>query len=361
MATQWLDNFSAYGIDGQARMLNGSYAEIGGCFIVVDPDPTPGTDEPVLLVSSPANGIGVTRKVLTSSQATVGIAHRMWLNIIPIDTGDRPHCASFRDINNVVHLYVTVNPSGYLEVYRNDSGGVVLIAQSAGPVIVANAWQHVETKVLIHASAGSVECRIEDVAVINVSGIRTSSNIVGALVECSSVALANPSSGGTDDVSSYYKDLIVWDGSGAFNNNFFGPCFVHDCVPDADESFNWVASSGVTGWNLIDGAPPADDVDYVEAVSPPPPASVFNLSDLPPDAVIAKAVMTMVRAKKTDGGDGKLQVGLKSGASTGLGADRPITTAYTYWSDVFDTDPNGGIGWTVAAVNALDLQLNRTL
>jgi hypothetical protein len=71
--------------------------------------------------------------------------------------------------------------------------------------------------------------------------------------------------------------------------------------------------------------------------------------------------MPIHRSRKTDGGTGNIQLGVISGAATGLGVDRPITTAYTYWWDVFDSDPNIAAAWTKAAVNAMNLQLNRTL
>jgi hypothetical protein len=71
--------------------------------------------------------------------------------------------------------------------------------------------------------------------------------------------------------------------------------------------------------------------------------------------------MPIHRSRKTDAGDGNIQVGAISGASTGLGADRPITTAYTYWWDIFDTDPATAAAWSRTSVNAMNLQLNRTL
>jgi hypothetical protein len=69
--------------------------------------------------------------------------------------------------------------------------------------------------------------------------------------------------------------------------------------------------------------------------------------------------MPIQRSRKSDGGDGGLQVGLISGANTGLGANRQISSAYTYWWDIFDNDPGGG-AWSRPLVNALVLQLNRT-
>jgi hypothetical protein len=92
-----------------------------------------------------------------------------------------------------------------------------------------------------------------------------------------------------------------------------------------------------------------------------PAAYKCSLQDLPATVTSVRGVMPIHRSRKTDGGDGNLQQALISGASTGLGSNRPITTAYTYWWDIYDADPNGAIAWTRLAVNALNLQLNRTL
>jgi hypothetical protein len=88
------------------------------------------------------------------------------------------------------------------------------------------------------------------------------------------------------------------------------------------------------------------------------------MTSLTGDITSIKCVMTMVRAAKTDGGDGSLQNGLIShpsaGPVTGLGQDRPITTAQTYWRDVFELDPKTAAPWLPSSVNQAHLQINRT-
>lgn len=358
MATQWMDNFTIYGTDGGrvARMLNGVYAQAVSCDLIADPDPSAGGS----YVLSVGNGsFGVCRKVLTAAQTTVGVAQRYWLASLPASAGIKPTFVQFADVNNVSHLYASVNPSGVIEVYRTDSGGDVLVATSGTPVIIANAWRHIETKVFFDAAAGSVQIKLEGVTVINQAGIRTTTNSGGAIATCQNVLLRNCFN--LPAVNTYYKDFIVWDGSGAVNNDFFGSCQVYRLDPNADISLNWTPSSGTTGFNLINELSPDDDVNYISAPTPAPAAYVCSLTDLPASVTSVKAVMPIHRSRKTDGGDGQIQTGLKSAAATGLGADRTITTAYTYWFDMFERDPNGNIAWTRVSVNAMNLQLNRTV
>jgi hypothetical protein len=136
---------------------------------------------------------------------------------------------------------------------------------------------------------------------------------------------------------------------------------VIDLVPNGDVSFNWTPSSGTTGYNLIDNIPPQDEVEYIAAPFPAPAASLFEITNLPPIATSVKAMIVVNRVRKIDGGDGSVQAGLKSGGTTGLGLNRPITTAYTYYEDVFETDPATGNAWTILAANAAQLYFNRTV
>lgn len=359
MAEQWKDDFTSYGTDGGrvARMLDGPYAELAWVDLIADPDPSAGGQ---YCLQVQTNSSSIFRKALASAQTTVGIAARYWFTSLPSDTSQVPCIAEFSDINNILHIWVRVNPSGYLEVLRRDNGPVdTLIGQTAAPVVIANAWRHYETKCVIDAVNGSVVIRQEGVTVLNLTGVRTANNQPGVAASISNVRFQNGrlvSAGPNMNV----KDFIVWDGSGATNNNFYGSCKVYKIVPDADVSLGWTPSSGVTGWNLINETTPSDDTGYIEAPFPLPAASTFTLTDLPANTTSVKSVTVFHRSRKTDGGDCQVQDSLISGANTGNGADRTISTAYTYWWDTFDLDPGGG-NWSKNLVNALKLKLNRTV
>lgn len=361
MAIQWMDDFSSYGTDvnKNVRLLDGPYAAAVRFDLQADPDLN-GIGAQVLRGFGGGLG-GDFRKVLNTPQTTVGMASRVWLASLPSIplAGICPHV--FKDTNNNVHITIMINPSGYIEAYRNAySDGVnrVLLGTSASPAIGANGWRHIETKVLLDNAAGTVEVRVEGVTVLNLSGIRTTSNIGGAGTTCGMACMMSPQDSGQP--AFYSKDLIVWDGSGTANTNFLGSCTVYKIIPQSDASLNWATSAGSTGYNLINETTPDDDATYIQAGSPAPAAAQFNMTDLPTNVTSVKGVMTMHRSKKTDGGDGNITASVISGANTGVGANRPITTAYTYNWDVFDKDPSGS-AWSKTLVNALLLKLDRTL
>lgn len=357
---QWMDDFTSYGTDSSrvSRLVNGAYADNNACDLIADPDSSAG-GQYVLSVGS--NSSSVLRKVLSSPQTTVGVAARYWLSVLPSATSMRPWFAQLSDSGNIVHCFVTVNPSGYLEAYRRDTAGDTLLGQSSSPVIIANGWRHIETKFVLSDTSGSIQVKIEGTTVLNLTSIDTLTNSTGAATTASNVCIRNMRTGGTVGPSMYVKDFIIWDDSGSVNNTWMGACQVYKIVPDGDDSLGWSPSTGTTGWDLVNETTPTDDTGYISAASSATSPSTFTMTDLPANVTVVKGVMTIHRSRKVDGGDGQLQASVISSASSGDGEDRTITTAYTYWHDVHDLDPNGNINWTKAAVDALKMKLNRTV
>lgn len=365
MSLEWMDNFSVYGtgVQGSAaisRMLDGAYAEVGDAgagagstSLVTDPD-TLATGTVVRLGSGGTvfNGI---RKVLASTQTTAGSGFRFWMARVPVDVNTRPILLQTRDVSNNPLTTVLVTPTGAIEVYRGSHLGVVLGA-TTGPVLVTNAWQHVEMKILHSATVGTVEIRVEGVVVLNLTGQNTSSGGLG----CAQVA-TNVLGGNSALDNCYIKDYVVWNGGGTANNNFLGSVIIVALQPDSDEALNWTPVGAANGWSILDNSPPVD-TSYIEAGTGPIPAAyAATLTNLPSDVTTVRGVMTLVRARKTDGGDGNLQISALSGASVTTGANRPITSAFTYWPDVFEQDPATAAAWTPAGVNAMRMRVNRTV
>lgn len=356
MAITHMDNFSIYG-STESLLLNGVYAENSSCTLEDDPDSV--SSGKVLLVPEQYGGGGDyarLRFVLPANVTTSGQACRMWLAELPADSGIVPCPISFKNASNTFMFNLCVTTTGRLEVRSAGFAGSVLGA-TTNPVVSANGWYHIEMKVVIDTSAGSIEVRVEGQTVINLTSINTGSTPV------SQVEICNDPTALSVGVSMYVKDFVVWDNTTAYNNNFLGSVIVYNLTPDADISLNWTPSTGSVGYSILDNIPPVD-ADYIYAPDPAPSPYVCTLTDLPVDVTSVKAIMTFVRAAKSDGGDGSLQVGVISDAggtpTTGLGTDRPITVAQAYWRDVFQTDPDTSAAWLPSAVNAVRLQIDRT-
>lgn len=103
------------------------------------------------------------------------------------------------------------------------------------------------------------------------------------------------------------------------------------------------------------------DLSYLSADDTPPAPMQFALQDLPPDVTSVRAILPVVRARKIDGGDGNIQTSLISNGDFANGADRPITTAFTYYFDVDELSPDTGNPWTPVEFDAATSQISRTL
>jgi hypothetical protein len=230
-----------------------------------------------------------------------------------------------------------------------------LLGQS-GPALTANGYNPIDVKVVRHATNGTIEVRVNGIVKLNLGTLALGANDIG-MVAIGTATIAT----GSPDPGNRFKDFVLWDGTGSVGNDFQGSVAVRDLYPDADIALNWTPSSGSTGWNLIDETTP-NDAGYIEAGDPPPDPAKFSLTNLPDDVTSVRALLPIVRAVKTDGGDCNLQVGLTpDDTNWDDGADRPMTTAFTYWWDVSALSPATAAAWTPVEVNAAYVRVDRTL
>lgn len=340
-----MDNFSIYGTT-VGFMDDGIYAQANGSLSLVnDPDGISGGR--VARCTSSAASRGIFRFALPTTKTAVGVALRIWCSPLPTGTQDYPTIASFRNGSNNDLATVQIDSTGRLIFYD----GVNTITSDA-PAITANAWWHLEV-LYDRAGVGSIEVRAEGITVLQDTDLGYSS-----ATPIYQVATIGGLSNFTGSLT-YYKDYVIWDTTGSHNNTFLGSVLVTDLVPVSDVALNWTPSTGSNGYSILDNIPPVDTT-YIEAPTPAPSPYVCELSNLPDDVTSVRGLMTVVRATKTDGGDGSLQNSIISNGDTGNGANRPITVAMTYWRDIFETDPDTGSAWLPAAVDAAQLQINRT-
>lgn len=356
------DNFSRYG-NVSALLTQGVYAEIADSFAGLLPDPDGVSPGRVLGWNKSAGGLDTCWRYALPNGAVskCGTACRVWSDGLPEGPGIAQRFITFKTITNDPLASLNIQPNGALRMLIYPTAGGTVEYVTPAPVVTAKGWYHVEAS-YSHggANVASFEVRVEGAAVLAFANVAATKN--SDVGQVSGEMSFGPSAGG---VSFYQKDLVIWDGNGALNNDFLGSVLVASIVPNADVSLNWSPSTGATGYPILANVPPNDgqyiSASYTAGATPTiPPAYIGQLSDLPVEATTVKAVLAFARAGKVDGGDGSLQIGVVSGASTGLGANRPITVAQTYWRDVFETDPATGAAWLPGAVNAAKIQINRT-
>lgn len=476
MALQWADFPSGqkglYGVD-EDYMLNGVYAQASQVALEVDPDPTQtGT---VIKVQG-GTGYGALRYVLSSAQGTVGVAQRVWKAALPSVSTQHGTYASFRNASNEIIVRIVDSTTGQLRILDKDD---VELGVTATPVLVTNAWNHVEVKI-VRGSPGGESCEIRVNGSVKFTSSTLSFSYNGQNVAQVSIGASNAGPG------DWRKDYIIWDGSGSDFNDFQGTVSVRDLTPSADVGLGgWLPNVGSTGWDLLEDTKPSNtltlsgtiaDADVVrisgtyyrftvgsvDAGSPlgtssnpwlvdvgatsadslvnlykavgatgvagtdystgltahttvtplgltgtqltviptdgtttsmtfsetssglswassnslaygPTDASLISaatgvsaaevsLTDLPADTTTVRGLIAVTRAFNSDGGDGNLQVSLSpNGTNYTLGANRPLTTAPTFYKDVSTVSPATSTAWTPTEVNSIRIKFNRTV
>lgn len=346
--------------------LNGVWAAMEGAFassfisLTTDPDPLIGSNGVVVRFNQ-SSSTGTWSQViyrLTYPEVvdTAGMSFRMWISEYPeADSFAGNPLWKFRTISNADVVTVRVGASGQLLIYNNAG---TLIHTSDPAVVIANAYNHVETKVVRHASAGTIEIRVNGIPKVTLDTLALgATDIANACL-----GQLNRDDGYGGSINAYFKDVVFWDGTGGYIDDFQGSVAVWDLIPDADIDLQWTPSTGSTGFDLVDeGTSGPTDTDYISADDTFPAPTIFNLSDLPPDVTSVRAVMPIGRMLKTDGGDCTVQISVSpDGIAYDDGEDRPITVAATYWWDKSYVSPDTGVAWTPDEVNDMVYKINRT-
>lgn len=359
MSITWMDNFKLYGTDS-ARLLDGTpWISLGGSTILED-DPDPNASGKVLRIRSvngTANYAAIPRMALATPATKVGIAFRAWLEELPEGAGSS-ESIHVKSTGNAMIYHWEIRPNGSIQLYRGTTfSGRTLVADSVAPVILAGAWNHLE--MWIDTVTGEYWFYKEgfEIAALTDTDGSPPSTVIGIV----GFAHGQPGSG-TTQPDFDIKDLILADDNGTQNNTpgDIGPVALYTIPMVQDVSGAWVPSSGVDMYAMVDDTSPAD-VDSISADDTLPAAAVMEMDDLPDDIVSIRAVQMFARMRKSDGGDATVQMSLVSNAVEDNGTDRTITTAYTYYHDISELDPDTAAPWTPTAFNAADFKIDRTL
>lgn len=353
MALLWADGFDHYGAV-VGYLTQGPYASVSQVALS-SANPGPRTGERCIrIVGGVDTGV---RRIFGEDKDVAGVGHAFILPTLP--TNNSSVClASFRTAGNVSLVSLGVGSTGQLILKRGefDTGGVVLATSS--PCVLSGSYQHFECRAEIADGVCSFEARINGV---------TRLSVVGAVVpEGKSAQVQIGTSGqGVFGFPAYMgvDDLYAWDDTAGGTADFLGDKKVYTRFPASDGALqDWVPSVGSDGYAMLDNNPPVDGVDYLTAANlgSANDRSEFGIAMFPAEVVSVAGIVIATRLFKTDAGNAKVLVGVSSGGAEAVGEEHALSTAPTWYHDVFETDPDTGTVWTLAAVNALTETLERT-
>ena len=354
MALLWADGFDHYGspyTPGRANMLLGSYSDFTGPVNIYPSSTKPRNGLYSLLFASGGTG---PRKAFGSALTTVGCGAAFWSTALPVANNVHSFFR-FMDATNTAQLTIVGQSTGTIEVFRGATGttslGVSAVCWNAG------AWNHIEVKVLFSQTVGTVEVRVNEVVVLNLTGKDTCAT---ALTEASQVYLftGNDAAGGPF----YIDDFFIWDSSGSYNNDFIGDKDVLTYYPDANGGTRgWTCSTGTDDFALVDynSAEPDSDTTYLYTATP----QTVTLELEPVNAAVTGIVGAMAFhvTKKTDAAACTVSETLVSQGTAGGVTSTVMTTGYAYYYKILERDPYtpGTDAWTASRLSASQIKLIR--
>jgi hypothetical protein len=243
---------------------------------------------------------------------------------------------------------ITRQADGSLAVYR--ALNEALLAQTAPNTIRLDLWYFIELKALIHASAGAVTLRVNNVEQFAVTGVNTLPS--GRTPTPRNVAWRSTSFAQTQYY--YVDDFYALDTSGAApGNDFLGDVRVEYLRPRAaGASQAWTPFGSSSHWITVDdNATPDEDASYVEAnAAGLTDSNLYQPTGLPAGPIFGAQLS--LYARKTEIGP-RIIAPVVNGTS-GPPTYGPSFETYQYYSTPYALNPATGNPWTIAEINAID-------
>jgi hypothetical protein len=246
----------------------------------------------------------------------------------------------FLDKTGLTFLYFEQDIQGDWRVRNGDDE---LLATFTTGVAV---WAYIEVKALFHDTTGTLQVRVNEQLVVDLTGLDTAEDncvapFIPRQVQWESTNYTH---------ATFWDDLYICDTLSADNNDFLGDVTIRTMLPDGDSAVEWTKSAGATNWENLDTFD--GDTTYNHSVTATE-KDLITFEDMPivPGSVIAVGVSAYMR-KETIGYRG-VQLHLNSGANLHEGPiEAALTMTYSHLFH-FEAFEVGTTPWTETTVNAL--------
>lgn len=212
-----------------------------------------------------------------------------------------------------------------------------------------NVWYYLEVKVYCHASAGTVEVRLNGTTIMSggaLSGINTQA---GAEAYYNVVSLWT-------SLYSHIDDIYICDGSGSIANDFQGVCRVLGIFPNADTATEqWTPNSGAVHYDRVAENPPDGATTYVSSSTQAQIDLYYYPALVGASTIVGIQINSQVILQA--GTSVIIESPIVSNSVIDLGPDVQVywTAAYADTRHISMTDPNTDAPWTIANLAAAQI------
>jgi hypothetical protein len=301
-------------------------------------------------------GGGRCRKSYSAATGPTLIAAFAAKRVSSASAGPRNICR-FLD-NTTGHIALIWRDDNFFEFYRGgDESANDIGTKIAGPStasVTANAYHYIELKVLLNATTGTADLKVDGVNILSFSGNTLgTANLTATQFQFGSTGSPGGVAQGPWQI--YFDDLLLMDGTGTYNKDFIGDKAVGINFPTADGTYaQWALSTGAQGFALVDENPP-NTTDYISTGTTSSLTSFTYPAIAAGSAQSIYAVVCNVYSSLSGGGPHVLAGLAKSGVSVGTSASTwAVPGSFHINQGIFETDPATGVPWTVAGVDAAE-------
>ena len=248
------------------------------------------------------------------------------------------------------------NSDGSISVYRGVNSAATLIGTTAAGVLplgsVAADYKMPELEVIFATGAtGEVRLKVAGVQVLEVLTVQTSNT---ANAYCNGVEIRMSSGGANNE---RFDDFYLNDNTGsAPHNTFYGEAFVVEKIgPSGNGTYSeFTGSDGNSTDNylLVDDTG-NDDTDYV-ASGTLNQRDTYALSNLTNATGTVIGIEQHFVARKDDVASRAVAPMVRTGGSDFVGTPQTMTGSYALYSERRLLNPDTGLAWSIADINALE-------
>lgn len=305
--------------------------------------------------TAPGDALGITL-VPTGATCLVGFAFVQSAGAFTDLDANDTNAMTFA--NNATNVLIALRYLGVLQCWARviTDGKIEVLCGTTSLGTTANALStgvtaYIELKILVHASAGTVNLNVNGVDWLTLTG-QITKNASAAAALWDEVIFGKVARTTTTTISWDFDDLYIADGDTSNAANTFA-AFVGDIRVDCrypteeGNSSAWTPSTGTDNSAVVDDTTPNDDTDYVSSAAAST-KDTYVVQDAAVSGATVYGMQLVWSRKRSAAGTSTTRGVCRSGGSDFNGATVGDPTTYAYGRQCWSNDPadNGTISDT---------------